>query len=293
MKNLLLSIGLFSLSSFTVSAQDSGIIAGENNNAVFYYDIPDSTLYTQGVFYNNSYDFDLDLDGDGVNDFLFTFYSYAGTGNRSSGITINPYRNNEVCYHRVDTQYIDSTNFVSRNVAKPFVNGEVIHGMYSFDTATAWIDGSEYGVSGHLEDFYIDDWSMIGDRNIGLKMSINDTMVFAWVKVNVFFDEGVDYLTLKEYAYAKRKITHLEELSENSVIKLFPNPVKNNLHIELPNYKAKVDFSIYTVNGEKIETHSFQNKKSIHLNTNHLAKGIYILAIQNGNDVSYSKFVKE
>lgn len=288
MRNLLLTVLLFSISFFTANAQKTGIIAGMNNDSVYYFDIPDTTIP------GNSNNFYLDLDADGINDFRFKYSYSQGTGNRSSSITIDPYRDNEVCYYRVDTQYIDSTNFICRNVAKPFNSGEVIHGAYSFDTATTWINGYESGVYGHLEGYNIDDWLGIGDRNIGLKMSIHDTMVYAWIKVNIFFDWGVDYITIKECAYAKKKTTEIfEELSENSSIKLYPNPVENNLYIELPKYKAQINASIYNLDGVKVETHSFQNKKNLHFKTDHLTPGVYIIAIENGKDVSYSRFVKK
>src|SRR5690606_22834794 len=63
-----------------------------------------------------------------------------------------------------------------------------------------------------------------------------------------------------------------------TVISVYPNPAKNDLHISATDPIAKV--SILDMTGKTIETYSGNSgKKNMTLNTSQLADGVYMLSV--------------
>ncbi|MEO6830607.1 MAG: T9SS type A sorting domain-containing protein [Chitinophagaceae bacterium] len=75
-------------------------------------------------------------------------------------------------------------------------------------------------------------------------------------------------------------------------LKVFPNPAKELLYVELPlNYNC--DIRIYDVLGKSITLPMFQNGSKISINISGLSKGIYIIRNVANEEVQSNIFVKE
>ncbi|WP_312765586.1 T9SS type A sorting domain-containing protein [Epilithonimonas sp.] len=73
-------------------------------------------------------------------------------------------------------------------------------------------------------------------------------------------------------------------------IKLYPNPVKDLLKINIPNNENISEVSIYNVAGQKVKTLSNQSE----INVESLSKGVYLIDIKTDKNKTYnSKFIKQ
>lgn len=73
-------------------------------------------------------------------------------------------------------------------------------------------------------------------------------------------------------------------------IAVYPNPVKNNLNLNLPNGEKVSKIEIYNLAGQNVLT----NSGSTSLNLENLKAGTYIVTVTNTKGTSYSsKFIKE
>ena len=75
---------------------------------------------------------------------------------------------------------------------------------------------------------------------------------------------------------------------ENKNIKLYPNPVKNELRI---NFEGGTTFDVLNLMGQIVSTGNL-NENNI-LNTSNYLSGVYLMRIKVGNTFEYKKFVKE
>ena len=90
--------------------------------------------------------------------------------------------------------------------------------------------------------------------------------------------------------------TAIEEENQNDEIKIFPNPFSKNINIIL-NGNEHVEVSLFDVTSRKIFNQSFTIPiaiGTISINTEQLAKGIYLYEVRNKNGVvKKGKVVKE
>jgi hypothetical protein len=81
------------------------------------------------------------------------------------------------------------------------------------------------------------------------------------------------------------------ESSDAGTISVYPNPVIDKLNINLPQF-GLAEITLYDIASRKIAQQHFTN--SVSLNTEHLAKGIYIYEVSNENGtIRKGKIVKE
>jgi hypothetical protein len=95
-----------------------------------------------------------------------------------------------------------------------------------------------------------------------------------------------------------KKKRNLKKLVENvfvskSDLTVYPNPVNNQLSIDLTNVEQASILSIYSLKGDLILTQSVQNDKLIKLNTSGLANGSYTLEVidNKGNSIKSEKII--
>ena len=72
---------------------------------------------------------------------------------------------------------------------------------------------------------------------------------------------------------------------------LYPNPVKNSLHIQSP-LASELSYRIYDLTGKALSTHH-QTGQSHSIDVSGLAKGIYLLKVTHKNNTTAMQFVKE
>jgi len=81
-----------------------------------------------------------------------------------------------------------------------------------------------------------------------------------------------------------------EELVNNFIVLVYPNPVKNELFIELNNENG-IQFDVFNVIGEQINSMKFQNSKN-KVSTSNMVNGLYLYNIidKSGTVVYQGKF---
>ena len=72
---------------------------------------------------------------------------------------------------------------------------------------------------------------------------------------------------------------------------LYPNPVRNRLHIESPLAEA-MSYKVYDLTGKALSTHH-KTGQSHSIDVSGLAKGVYLLEATHNNNTTAMQFVKE
>ncbi|MFH2141026.1 MAG: T9SS type A sorting domain-containing protein [Bacteroidota bacterium] len=85
-------------------------------------------------------------------------------------------------------------------------------------------------------------------------------------------------------------INQVDEIKNNSLINLFPNPANHNIQISHNELVKKVE--IYNMVGE-LKSSINSNNMSISLNIGSYANGVYLIKIITSNNIYKSKFIKE
>lgn len=89
---------------------------------------------------------------------------------------------------------------------------------------------------------------------------------------------------------ANNVVVGMGELSNNQTLSLYPNPVKNELFINIEKGEIS-EVNIYDVSGKKIL--SAMNFNSNRIAVSHLQNGVYILQILSDKRVFNSRFIKQ
>lgn len=87
--------------------------------------------------------------------------------------------------------------------------------------------------------------------------------------------------------------TYAEQLSKNNQFKLYPNPVKGELNIELNNCPVKGStVSVYNFSGKQIETYQLEHgETSFKIKTEKNKAGIYFIEVKTNSFTQSQKFV--
>jgi autotransporter-associated beta strand protein len=85
--------------------------------------------------------------------------------------------------------------------------------------------------------------------------------------------------------------TGLDETRISS--RVYPNPFKNNLQIQLGQLVDEAQISIVSVLGDIVYINKFSNMNVVNLNLDNLQKGVYLLQVKVGDTLSSQKIVKE
>ena len=84
--------------------------------------------------------------------------------------------------------------------------------------------------------------------------------------------------------------------SELKEVKAFPNPVVDNLTVELTStVNASTEFTFQTISGKTIQTYQRAvniGENNFQFDVSQLNSGIYFIEIQNGKETQTIKFVK-
>lgn len=125
-------------------------------------------------------------------------------------------------------------------------------------TFNQWLNSS-----GHLNNMLNPNSNEMG---IGYASYNSSTYTHYWTQV---FGKGSDVLAVEE-----------ELISEKVLV--FPNPVKDRLHIRLPNSQAYLDLKLVNSAGQIVYQH-YKEQVPVELTINlaHLPSGIYFLALGN------------
>lgn len=235
-----------------------------------YTDVDPDALINSGDNYL------FDLDNDGTDDFGFTnvIYSAIGAMNAlvvgSGGIA----------------GYIGSFFGSTFPFVSVLDDGQVVDGglgWYSTSGGAPLLWGT-FGVVGSLGA-----WDNVTDKFIGLRIKMGADFHYGWARIDVSHTT----ITLKDYAYnatANASINTNGDVSiqseENDFI---PSTyaIDGGIHISLPADQSTASVSVYDLTGKMIHNEIISGQADILLNE--FSKGIYLIAIENG-EAQYSTF---
>ncbi|HHM21590.1 MAG TPA: T9SS type A sorting domain-containing protein, partial [Bacteroidetes bacterium] len=187
------------------------------------------------------------------------------------------------------------------NTADPGeVTGSSSPAILELNAATYILTGTQ---SGHLELYIVDEINLSspfalqsgkwGEINLGkithpAIADLNNDQIFELVVGN--FRGGMDLYTTN---LATDGTTPARETAADMEIELFPNPVKNILHINTPqNNFQEINYRIYNSTGQLLQKGFFKDKTKIKLQTTALPDGIYFLEIIGRQNKWTKRFVK-
>lgn len=112
-----------------------------------------------------------------------------------------------------------------------------------------------------------------------------------------YFKGSIDQVEISNCALTKTEIKQSYTLSsplhiaQSNFINIYPNPVTDNLNLDLELNEGFSSAVIYNTLGEKVsEIDNYQSGESIDVSA--YPNGIYLITITNGNKVMNSKFIK-
>ncbi len=274
-------------------AQNNSIIAGVYDTTMSFVDInPDTIIYSDPETNNDISKYNLDLNQDSIFDYQFIVTQWYSPGAGDGEISIAPYNNNEVVFGKVDTTESHDSVIVYNRVIHPFEFEEIIDSSSSYYKYNSVFLKYSWTDCGYPSDFSIN-WGGIGTKYVGIRMNIEDSLVYGWIKVEVIV--GYPYkLIVKEYALSKNFNLNAgveDELGYN--IKHYPNPFDDYLIIQVPDNINISQIRIIDLFGRKQKAEINIESKSITINTTNLNKGMYILGLTVNDKVYSSKILKK
>ncbi len=280
LKVILVSILLTFYCGNSVYSQENYIVAGYNDSTITYYDInPDTIIQTDG--FNSSEALNIDFDNDGIDDFTIAASSFNALGGSSSSITFTPKNANKCVLGRIDTVY-GYTGPWTREVVKIQNLGDTINCNLNFTESVKYITLNSYQEGYH---FYIADWIDIGEKYLAFEFVSNDSTYYGWIRIEV---TGIGLVYIKDYAFNKKIYLGIKNPDTKNLISIFPNPTNDFINIKINNNeKSKV--SIIDISGKILWTYIFN--KSIKLKIKEFHNGLYILKIENNNNLETRKIV--
>ena len=84
--------------------------------------------------------------------------------------------------------------------------------------------------------------------------------------------------------------TSIESLLENSFVKVYPNPAKDYINIEIAESNYDGMLTLIDLTGKLVYKAIFNKQQIVPIND--LNNGIYLVKIEVNNQIYYSKFIK-
>ncbi|MFK5856206.1 MAG: T9SS type A sorting domain-containing protein [Bacteroidota bacterium] len=289
--NLFLFGCLLIILNRTVIAQNAMIIAGSYDSTMTYYNIePDTVLPHEETLHGYSQSYSVDLNFDGIYDYTIKNHVLSGLGGSVIGVWVVPLNGNQVNYFRIDSAE-NSYNYYY--ISKPFFYGDTIDDSFDFISNTSYLYYSRWlDVGGEL--ITINDWKDQGEKYLGLKMIIEDTIVYGWLRLQVNTYYGWPETTIMDYALSKIFTnTDIERNYDSTSISFYPNPTCEELNVKLPASCKNATIIILDLNGIKQVQRIISNSRSVKINTSFLQNGLYIISVKTESAIYNSKVIKK
>jgi len=108
---------------------------------------------------------------------------------------------------------------------------------------------------------------------------------------------GYRYIDGTEKIFAVRfqeTTTNIVQPGELPVINIYPNPTSGTLSILFDKLYQKVELALFDIRGRRVMEHSTNQSRTVNLNIEHLAEGMYVLRVQAEGLQSFNtKLLKE
>ena len=117
---------------------------------------------------------------------------------------------------------------------------------------------------------------------------------FYTVSLNATGIGGTNYLTKKSYINATHN-TGIEPIKGISQLQLYPNPTTNDILVNIgSNINGSIIYSIISASGKTVNSGTLVTNNGLtHLSIKDYAPGLYLIRVQNGDEVFEGRVVKE
>lgn len=151
---------------------------------------------------------------------------------------------------------------------------------------------ADYRSSGTANDYVLKNWQFVNCISLGqvdsirFEMKSSDTGSFGMNTPGFF---SIDNFTTQS-------TVGIIELSNTSIISLFPNPTNQNVFLNYEsNSVGELNITIFDISGKELQRHNTQTslgKNQLKLNTETLEAGIYFIEVADKNSSKKIKFIK-
>lgn len=276
-----------------VDFYSQSITAGVHNTTDYYYDVnPDTTIF------NNCRDpnpgpgyYDIDINNDSIIDFVLKASSCYFLGGGSGSIQLLAKNKNQISYGYEDSCFstIPSGFYFSARMALKYKVNELV------DSSAKWLDTDSvltlsHGGSSPAPVYYSCAGSIFTDTlsiYLGVRIFVAKDTLYGWVKIKHNFS-----VILEEYA-CNLPQTGIKENPLKRNLKIYPNPVSEELHIEVPNQNKEMELLIYNSASMLVMKKTVApNADEIIVPAKVLAAGFYYFTISENSKTNFKgKFI--
>ncbi len=207
------------------------------------------------------------------------------------------------------SEYINSVFF--KDDTKGYAVGSGGTFLKTSDAGTTW-DSKSFGATNTLLSVRFTNAN--NGFAIGFKDDYNEGIIFktidggvSWTNVSYYANTRLNSLFFADantgYAVGTNGTilkttngggfpTTVENQSHQSTFTIYPNPATNKITINTSNKpKGETRISIFSINGQLIQSEKFQNTDRFEMDVSAFAKGIYLLRMQSSEGVETQKLV--
>jgi len=148
---------------------------------------------------------------------------------------------------------------------------------------------ADFRDANNANDYIIKDWTFVNLTKLGNADSITYYMVSSDNTATT-----PSYINTPTYFCIDNVImtpSWVSDLSQNSSIKIYPNPINNEFQISNTSTEA-MKFSILNLNGQLVFEDKLTGNNSMKINSENWSQGVYLIRIQQGQNQFYQKLIK-
>lgn len=293
MKAIVKKILILFLSALVVNLYGQSIVAGSYSSMDRYFDVsPDTLIYATYPCFSREYN--IDLNGDLISDFVVKGEICSGIGGGSRQCRIYTKNNNQVAYGYTDSCYgytspptppFPPPSFLfSKKMAYKYSSGEVIDNSAAWESDTMLHLAYDSFIGGQYncnDNAFSDSVSIY----IGVRVFLAGDTLYGWIKVR---DVTISSVVIEEYACNSGQTGIADQYKENG-LKIFPNPVSDELHIILKNKTGIL--KIYNSSSQLVLEKEIAGLTESSIDVKQFPSGFYYVTFQTEQNIFKVKFI--
>lgn len=229
---------------------------------IVYTDIPDATP---------SASYPLDLNNDNIEDFFIQYGGSSGT----IGVFCQPQNNNAYSGSLVSGNYLPWALSGTASIC---------------DTLSTWYNSDNPGTMAWGSN--LGNWVGQNNKYLALKLIVGANTYYGWARLDV--DATSASFTIKDYAYqstpnacieAGQIVLGIPEISTQTFISVFPNPVISTTSIRTTGHLNNASLTIFNTFGQKVNQVDHLSGQSHTVSLDHLPSGLYFIRLSEENNI--------
>jgi len=281
----------------SLGVRSQSIIAGQHS-ASDYYASPDTVIYCNWGSTGTSIEWAIDMNNDGINDFTFIANNGGGAlGGTDASVQITAASNNQIAFGAVDSCFIptgapcgDSGFVFANQITRVFADNDTIN------KAVTWNNVAQYlYFYSSFNGCYACSGTASGDSMyiIATRVLKGYDTLYGWIRVkDVFANDGDAGLTVIDYACNKKSAYGVITFDNGSSFRVFPNPCKDIVSVQLSSSVKQCELSISDLNGQEVIRQEIKSNEA-QINISSLTSGVYFIKLMNDKDVEVRKIIVE